>query len=64
MPQKILVNKFEWIKDNSQFYEDFMKKVITKKMMKGIFYFLENDVKYPDKYYVNLIMIYYIYQKE
>ena len=36
MSQKIPVNKFEWIKNTSQFNEDFLK-TIMKKVMKDIF---------------------------
>ena len=38
MSQKLLVNNFEWIKDTSQFNEDFIKNY-NKKSDKG--YFLE-----------------------
>ena len=34
MSQKVLVKYFEWIKDTSQFNEDF--KAIMNKLMKGI----------------------------
>ena len=37
MPQKLPVNNFEWIKDTSQFTEDFIKKTTTKKLIKDIF---------------------------
>ena len=33
MSQKLPVNNFQWIKDTSQFKEDFIKKTIMKKMM-------------------------------
>ena len=33
MSQKIPANNFEWIKDTSQFDEDFMK-IVTKKLIK------------------------------
>ena len=36
MSQKLPVNNFEWIKDTTQFNEDFIKN-LTKKMMKDIF---------------------------
>ena len=50
--QKLPVNNFEWIKDTSQFNEDF-KKTIMKKVMFSIL-----------KNYMNFIMIYYFYLKE
>ena len=57
MSQKLPVNNFEWIKDTSQFNEDF----IMKKMMKDIFLkFMFNILKN----YMNFIMIYYFYLKE
>ena len=37
MFQKLPVNNFEWIKDTSQFTEDFIKKTTTKKLIKNIF---------------------------
>ena len=37
MSQKLPVNNFQWIKDTSQFKEDFIKKTIMKKMMQDIF---------------------------
>ena len=36
MSQKLPVNNFEWIKDTSQFNEDFIK-TLMKKAMKDIF---------------------------
>ena len=58
--QKLPVNDFKWIKDNSQFNEDFIKTVM-KKMMKGIFLkFMCNLLKN----YINVIIIYHFYQKE
>ena len=46
MPQKLPVNKFEWVEDNSQFNEDFLKNY-NKQSDEG--YFLEVDVQYPEK---------------
>ena len=36
MSQKLPVNNFEWIKDTSQFNEDFIK-IIMRKVINGIF---------------------------
>ena len=44
--QMLPVNKFEWIKDTSQFNEDFIKSY-NEKSDEG--YFLEVDVQYPEK---------------
>ena len=46
MSQKLPVNKFEWIKDTSQFNEDFVK-IYNEESNEG--YFLEVDVRYPEK---------------
>ena len=46
MSQKLPVNNFEWIKDISQFNEDFIKKY-NQESHKG--YFLEVDVQYLEK---------------
>ena len=43
MPQKLRINSFEWIKDTSQFNEDFIKNY-NEESDKG--YFLEVDVQY------------------
>ena len=59
--QKLSVNNFEWIKDTSQFNEDFIKKTIMKKVMKDIFLKLMFKIL---KNYVNFVMIYYFYLKE
>ena len=45
MLQKLQVNKFEWIKESSQFNEDFTKN--NEESDKG--YFLEVDVPNPEK---------------
>ena len=42
------MNNFEWIKDTSQFNEDFIKSY-NEESDKG--YFLEIDVQYPEKLY-------------
>ena len=44
--QQLPVNNFEWIKDTSQFNEDFIKNY-NEESDKG--YFLEVDVQYPEK---------------
>ena len=46
MLQKLPVNNFEWIKDNSQFIEDFMKNY-NEESDEG--YFLEIDVQCLEK---------------
>ena len=46
MLQKFPVNKFEWIKDTSQFNEDFVKKY-NEETNEGCF--LHVDVPYPEK---------------
>ena len=46
MSQKLPVNNFEWIKDISQFNEDFIKSY-NEESDKG--YFLEVDVQYIEK---------------
>ena len=46
MSQKLQVNNFEWIKDTSQFNEDFIKNY-TEESDEG--YFLEVDVQYLEK---------------
>ena len=44
--EKLPVSNFEWIEDASQFNADFMKNY-NKESNEG--YFLEVDVKYPEK---------------
>ena len=61
MPQKLPVNNFKWINDTSQFNEDYIKKY-NEESDEG--YFLEVDVQYILKNYMNFIMIYHFYQKE
>ena len=46
MSQKLPVNDFEWIKDTSQFIENFIKNY-NEESDEG--YFLEVDVKYLEK---------------
>ena len=46
MSQKLPVNNFEWIKDTSQFNEDFIKNY-NEESDEG--YFLEVDVQCPGK---------------
>ena len=46
MSQKLLVNNFEWIKDTSQFNEDFIKNY-NEESNEG--YFLEVEVQYLEK---------------
>ena len=59
--QKLLVNKFEWIKDTSNFDEVYLKSY-REESDKG--YFLEVDVQYPKKLHEVHIVIYHFYQKE
>ena len=46
MSQKLPVSNFGWIKDTSQFNEDFIKNY-NEESDEG--YFLEVDVQYPEK---------------
>ena len=46
MSQKLPVNNFEWIKDNRQFNEDFMKSYNEDS---AEVYFLEVDVQYQNQ---------------
>ena len=48
MSQKLLVNKFEWIEDTSQFNENFIKNY-NEESDEG--YFLEFDAQYLQKFY-------------
>ena len=45
MSQKLLVNRFKWVEDLSEFNEDFIKNY-NEKSDEG--YFLEVDVEYPE----------------
>ena len=47
MSQKLPVNNFEWLKDTSQFNEDFIKNYNEESDKR---YFLEVDVQNPRKY--------------
>ena len=57
MSQKLPVNKFEWIKDNSQFNEDF-KKTLIKKVMKDIFLKLMFNTL---RNYMNFVITYHFF---
>ena len=46
MSQKLPVNNFEWTENTSQLNEDFIKKIIMKKVIKNI---LEVGAQYPQK---------------
>ena len=46
MSKKLPVNNFEWIKDTSQFNEDFIKNYNEERDER---YFLKVDVQYPEK---------------
>ena len=48
MSEKLPLNNFEWIKDTSQFNEDFIKNY-NEESDEG--HFLEVDVQYPEKLY-------------
>ena len=62
MSQELLVHNFEWMKETSQFDEDFIKKkTIMKKVMKDIF---SKKMFNMLKNYMNFIMVYHFYQKE
>ena len=54
MLQKLPVNTSEWIKDTFQFNESFIKNN-NEESDEG--YFLEFDVQYLEKNYMNFIMI-------
>ena len=54
MSQKLPVNNFEWIKDNRQFNEDFMKSYNEDS---AEVYFLEVDVQYQNQ---NVFLKWYI----
>ena len=60
MSQKLPVNNFEWIKNTSQFNEDFLK-IYNEESDEECF--LEVAVQYLENY-MNSIMIYYFYQKK
>ena len=48
MSQKLPVNNFEWLKDTSQFNEDFIRNYNEKSDGR---YFVEVDVQYTEKLY-------------
>ena len=54
MLQKLPINVFEWVEDNSIFNEDFIKSY-TEESDEG--YFFEVDVKCPEKLHMNFTMI-------
>ena len=54
------VNGFEWVEDISEFDESFIKSYNAENDER---YFLEVDVKYPEKF-ITLTMIYHFYRKE
>ena len=58
MLQKLPVKNFEWIKDTSQFNEDFIK---SYKNESDEGYFLEVDIQYLEKLHELFIMIYNFY---
>ena len=60
MSQKLLVNKFGWIEDTSQFNEDFIKNY-NKEIDEGYFLKLMLNIL---KNYMTFIMIYHYYLKE
>ena len=60
MPQKLPVNNFEWLKDVSQFNEDFVKTIIKKLIKDIILKSTLNNLKN----YVNFTMIYRFYLKK
>ena len=59
--QKFPLSNFEWIKDTSQFNEDFIKSVNEERDEE---YFLEVDVQYVLKNCIKFIMIYHFYLKK
>ena len=60
MSQKLLLNNLEWIKDTSQFNEDFIKNY-NGESDEG--HFLEVDIQYLEKL-LEFQMIYHFYQKQ
>ena len=60
MSQKLPVNNFEWIKDTSQFNENFIKNY-NEESDEGIFLKLMFNIL---KKYMNFRMIFHFYQKE
>ena len=60
MLQKFPVNNFEWIKNNSQFNEDFIKNYNEESDEE---YFLDADIQNLEKF-MNFMMIYHLYLKD
>ena len=58
--QKIPVNSFEWIKNTSQFNEDFIKNYNEESDEE---YFLDVDIQNLEKF-MNFMMIYHLYLKD
>ena len=56
MLQKVPINNFQWIKDTSQFNEDFIKNYNDTTFLELMFNILKN--------YMNFIIICHFYQKE
>ena len=57
MSQKLQVNKIEWMKDTSQFNEDFIKNYNEESDIFNEGYIVEVDVEYTE-------MIYHFYLEE
>ena len=62
MPQKLLVNNFEWIEDTSQFNENFIRNY-NKESHEGYFISLKLTLNIL-KYYMTFTMIYHFYLKK
>ena len=54
MSQKLPVNNFKWVRDISEFNEDFIKNYNDESSEQ---YLLEVDVQYPGKYPITFTMI-------
>ena len=59
MSQKLPVNNFEWIKDSSQFNEDFIKSYNEESVEECFFEIIFSILKN----YMNFVMIYHFYQR-
>ena len=59
MSQKLPVNNFEWIKDSSQFNENFIKSYNEERVEECFFEIIFNILKN----YMNFVMIYHFYQR-
>ena len=55
MSQKLPVNNLKWVRDISEFNEDFIKNYNDESSEQ---YLLEVDVQYPGKYPITFTMIY------